>query len=206
MSVLNVFATVDRLTHEASEDGMPAESGWVNSLNGTEIHENRNDVAPLFSCWILPNGTLYTPGDKRPAPEQDQELREELSDLIQELGSYETEDGSTLYADDAETHDYTSDSTYLYALHAHVKLGAERGYTEVDTDILAVAEFTPEWSPCELGKHSPAITDEGDSYITPAYCDVCGLEGPNVLHKYRTLRLTGAGYCETCDSPLCDLL
>lgn len=58
---------------------------------------------------------------------------------------------------------------------------------------------------CAKGKHSPALTDDEETYILPPYCDICGHEGDDVLHKGHTLRLTGAWYCDTCDSPLCDL-
>lgn len=62
---------------------------------------------------------------------------------------------------------------------------------------------------CDNGKHWPIYAMEDYDPAedgTAVYCVTCGLEGDDVPHKGHTLRLTGAWYCDTCNSPYCDLL
>lgn len=138
--VLNVYATANRLTPEMTEFGDYAETGWVSDLTSSLIVESRNDVQPLFSCWVSADGKLFTPGSTDTAEEQDEDLRDELGDLLESLGYYDTDDGSTLYATDSQIWDYTTDSEYLYQLHGHIKTYANGEYVEVPCDLPAIAK------------------------------------------------------------------
>lgn len=73
-----------------------------------------------------------------------------------------------------------------------------------EPDGWAVA-FKPVPTDCERGKHLPEQDEETGAIVSPPTCLICGDEGDSVLHKGHRLRLTGAWYCDTCDSPLCDL-
>lgn len=122
---LNVYATCERVTDESAAEGMPAEQGYVNSLDSRTIYVFRNNVQPVLTARIV-DGALHDPDDA-----------ERLADLISELGAFHTSDGSTLYGEDVHV-DYSTGDHFTYTLHAHVKhYDAARGYVEDDVNIVA---------------------------------------------------------------------
>lgn len=114
-----VYGTVDVWTEAALEFGNPDRLGWVSSLDQPdEPEENRDAVKPLFMARL-------------PLSEDDEG---ELRDVIALLGAVESENGSTIYATDLKTYDMSTDETWRYAVHAHVKLfgGTPRRWSEHD--------------------------------------------------------------------------
>lgn len=59
---------------------------------------------------------------------------------------------------------------------------------------------------CTAGKHTPELAEDGESYLIPAVCSVCGHTGDDVLHKFSSSHFGGTIWCLTCNSTLCDLL
>lgn len=66
--------------------------------------------------------------------------------------------------------------------------------------------YEDEHPDCTAGKHTPALADDGLSYVVPPYCTVCGHTGTDVLHTFSSSKFGGTIWCRTCNSPLCDLL
>lgn len=126
--IVRVYLTGDRVTPESAADGMPAEMGWVDARDMTCLYPSRNDVRPLWEYEVC---------------DIDAETLEELrDDISRALGSYVIEWGTgTAYGQDAATWDYTSDSVYLYAAHAHVKFyDGTRGWVEDEVDLSALTD------------------------------------------------------------------
>src|SRR5690606_19421390 len=107
---------------------------WTNGVGERTIWEARNYVKPVFEGHIS-FGKLSLYGTMS-TPESHAEALAELSRIVATLGAYGTEDGSTLYGEDAHE-DFQSGDWYNYALHAHVKrYDATRGYVEDDISII----------------------------------------------------------------------
>ena len=137
-AVIRIYATCDRYTPESVAEGDAEEHGWVGSLSDTAIYPSRNDVAPILEYRVMLNGTIRQESWHDTPEEAREEMLEEISELLRDLGSFETDDGSTLYASDSVTWDYRTADEYRYAVHAHVKhYTAERGWVEDDLDIVS---------------------------------------------------------------------
>jgi hypothetical protein len=142
--VVRVYATAERITPESAEHGDAAERGWVNRIGSADIYDSRNDVSPLFEANVTPDGLLIETRDvggwDDAAEEGDASARDTLRDILAQLGAFHTDTGATLYAEDAQTLDYASDSVYLYAVHAHVKFrDPARGWVEDDVDMVTLS-------------------------------------------------------------------
>lgn len=130
-----VYATVNVITDDSAEHGDWAETGWVADLDSTVVHDSRNDVPALWELRTDSDGKLST------WMSEYVDIEDALGDLkrvIGELGSYETEDGSTL-SGDGSVQDFRTGHEYLYSLHAHVKYrDITNGYVEEDVAIVEV--------------------------------------------------------------------
>lgn len=118
--VLRVYVTADRVSPESASEGMPAESGWTSAVGERTLYDARNYVTPVFEARV-------------PLSDDD---RNELTRVVGTLGAYGTDDGSTLYGEDAHEN-YETGDWYNYCLHAHVKhYDSARGYVEDDVSIV----------------------------------------------------------------------
>lgn len=132
---LYIFATADVVTSESAEFGDADRRGWVSDLNGSEVEESRNYVEPLVSMkWPLEDELAQNPDSYVDLSS----VTDEIQDVINGLGAYSTEDGSTLYAEDSVDHDPTTDESWHYALHAHVKHVGPNGWVETPVDITSI--------------------------------------------------------------------
>ncbi|MEV5068895.1 hypothetical protein MRBLMI12_000451 [Microbacterium sp. LMI12-1-1.1] len=142
--VIRVYVTGERVTHESAEHGDAAERGWSMRIGSPDLYPSRNDVSPLFEARVRQGymiETGWTLADFDGPADATAGAADTLRDILAQLeGGWHTDDGSTVYAADAVTLDYASDSVFTYAVHAHVKhYAAGRGWVEDHVNIAALA-------------------------------------------------------------------
>ena len=127
--VLRIYATGNRVTEESAMHGDYAERGWVSAIGDKHIYQSRDDVRPIYEINVSEfHGDI----------EKHKEVIAEIDAIIESLGAYYSDSGSTLYMEDAVT-DYQSADWYSYAIHAHVKhysTVSGIGWVEDDIDIV----------------------------------------------------------------------
>ena len=139
--VIRIYATGERITPESAEHGDAAERGWTTRVGSPDLYDARNDVAPLFEArihadYLIEEGyALDTYDDTADAHAC---ALDTVRDILTQLqGGWESHDGSTFYAADAMTLDYTTADVFTYAVHASVKhYDGTRGWVEDDVNLL----------------------------------------------------------------------
>jgi hypothetical protein len=123
--IYRAYMTGERHTSESLECGDAAERGWVDpNWSMTDLQEARNYVRPAAE---------YNPLDPEDVEDYPTVAAWIAATVAEHLGAAEDNGDGTWYGVDAQTHDYTTDDTYTYSLHFHVKRHtSSRGWVEDD--------------------------------------------------------------------------
>lgn len=124
---LYVYVTAEVVTSESGADA--DRRGYVSDVGATDITEHRNDVEPVLKIRV--RGMTFP---REPIGEDDQDS---LTALVESLGAWHSDDGSTLYGQDSVTHDYSTDEVWNYAVHASRKFYRDGVVVEDDATIVA---------------------------------------------------------------------